>query len=88
VGRLNLFPRQMVKRTRERFSASAGQPWLALGTFLGIGMLPRPECGTPMIFHIWPVVGLVAVVQALKHRHPEKRPVDGHCQDTEGETEC
>jgi hypothetical protein len=38
------------------------------GSLLGVGMLPCPECGTPMIFHIWPLAGIVLVVQAMKKR--------------------
>jgi len=57
---------------RKRLLTSAGQLWLALAAFLGIGMLPCPECGTPMILHLWPLAGLIAIVQALRQRYKEK----------------
>ncbi|MBN1937377.1 MAG: hypothetical protein JW934_22160 [Anaerolineae bacterium] len=57
---------------RKRLSTSAVQLWLALLAFLSIGMLPCPECGTPMILHIWPLAGIVAMVQALR-RHYQRR---------------
>ena len=46
------------------------------GQRVGLGTLPCPECGAPMIFHFWPVAGLVLVVQTLKRRYPDKFPAE------------
>lgn len=40
-----------------------------MGTLLGVGVLPCPECGAPMIFHFWPTAVLLTVVQVLKGRY-------------------
>jgi hypothetical protein len=44
-----------------------------LGGFLGIGMLPCPECGTPMILHVWPLAGMVLVAHAIKKRAQKEK---------------
>lgn len=65
-----------LNRLRKRLSGSAARLWLALLAFMGIGMLPCPECGTPMILHIWPLAGVVAMIQMLRRhyqRHTAQR---------------
>lgn len=59
-------------------SASAARLWLALAAFLGIGMLPCPEYGTPMILHLWPLAGLIAVAQALRRHYQVRRLTGRH----------
>jgi len=56
----------MPGRMYDKISGSMAKFWLVLGGLLGIGLLPCPECGTPMIFHVWPLAGMVLVVQAMK----------------------
>jgi hypothetical protein len=46
---------------------------LLAGGLLGVGALPCPDCGTPMIFHIWPLAGLLIVFQAMRKRMAAKR---------------
>ena len=46
-----------------------------MGSLLGVGMLPCPECGTPLIFHVWPIAGLVLVVRIMRKRYQEKEQV-------------
>jgi hypothetical protein len=45
---------------------------------LGVGALPCPDCGTPMIFHIWPIAGLVLAVRAIKKRYREEEQFIDH----------
>ncbi len=59
----------MIKRLYKRLTSAATRGWLLVGTLLGLGTLPCPECGLPMILHFWPVAGLVLVVQTLKRRY-------------------
>ena len=53
---------------QKRLSHSAVRLWLAAGGLLGVGLMPCPECGTPMIFHVWPLAGLVLVARAMRKR--------------------
>ena len=69
----------MIRRMYKRLTRSTAKWWLIMGSLLGIGMLPCPECGTPMILHIWPIAGIVLVVQAMKKRAQEKEQV---CSET------
>lgn len=54
-----------------------------MGGMVGIALMPCPECGTPMIFHAWPLVGLVLIARSMKNRlrgtgsvGPAARPAD------------
>lgn len=49
--------------------------WLAAGGLLGVSLLPCPECGTPLIFHVWPLVGMVMLAQAVKKRTAREKTV-------------
>ena len=42
--------------------------WLMIGSLFGVGMLPCPECGAPMILHFWPLAGMVMIAQAMRKR--------------------
>jgi len=59
----------MIRRMYQRLTTSTAKGWFLLGAMLGVGVLPCPECGAPMIFHFWPFAGLVLVVQVLKKRY-------------------
>jgi len=59
----------VIKRMYKRLTSATARGWLLVGALLGAGALPCPECGAPMIFHFWPVAGLVLVVQTLKRRY-------------------
>jgi hypothetical protein len=62
---------------RKRLTASTVKGMLLVGAFLGVGVLPCPDCGAPMIFHIWPIAGLLVVAQAIrKRRGKENKPPD------------
>ena len=62
----------MIRRMYKRLTKSTAKLWLIMGGLLSVGMLPCPECGTPMIFHIWPLAGIVLVVRMMKKRYQEK----------------
>jgi hypothetical protein len=57
---------------RKRLKNSTIKLWLAGGGLLGASMLPCPDCGTPMILHVWPLVGFVLIARAIKKRAQEK----------------
>jgi hypothetical protein len=65
----------MIKRLYQRFKVSSARGWMIIGAMLGICALPCPECGTPLIFHGWPIAGLVLAVRALKKHYQEKKQV-------------
>jgi hypothetical protein len=58
-----------LRRIWERLTGATARWWVATGTLLGVGMLPCPECGTPMLCHLWPIIGLVLVVRVLRRRY-------------------
>ena len=46
--------------------------WGKVGLLLGVGLLPCPDCGTPLVVHHWPLALLVTVSSIVRSR------VDGH----------
>jgi hypothetical protein len=48
------------------------KPWLGVAGLVGLGLLPCPECGAPMILHFWPVAVVLAWRNLVKARK-EKR---------------
>jgi len=50
--------------------------WLTMAGFVGVAAMPCPECGTPMILHVWPLVGLVLVARAVKNRRRTTGEID------------
>jgi len=42
--------------------------WLAVGGLLVGSLLPCPECGTPLAWHLWPVLGGIALLHTLRRR--------------------
>jgi len=78
----------MIRRMYKRLARSKAKWWLMLGGFLGAGMLPCPECGTPMILHVWPLAGMVLVAQAIKKRAQRKEPTDSDVSPLNLETSC
>jgi hypothetical protein len=71
----------MIAEIKKRFTSSAVKGMLLAGAFLGVGALPCPDCGTPLIFHIWPIAGLLVVVQGIRNRkgkeHKPSDPING-----------
>lgn len=77
--------RSALRRIWKRLTGATARGWLLVGAMLGLGALPCPECGVPMILHFWPIAGLVLVVQTLKRRY-RKAPAAEH--DTGEEVEA
>jgi hypothetical protein len=59
----------MIARIIKRFTAPTVKPMLFIGSILGIGALPCPDCGAPMIFHIWPIAGVLVFAQIIRKRN-------------------
>lgn len=66
----------MIKRMYKQLTGAATRGWLLVGGLLGVGALPCPECGAPMIFHFWPIAGVALVFQVLKRRYGDKFPAE------------
>ena len=59
----------MIQRLYQHIKGSSIKGWMIIVGALGISALPCPECGTPLIFHVWPIAGLVLLARALKKRY-------------------
>jgi hypothetical protein len=75
----------MIQRMYQRFKGSSIRVWMIIGGALGISALPCPECGTPLIFHIWPIALPILAVRALKKRYKEEKAIDSATNSTEME---
>jgi len=75
----------MIQHMRERLASSTARWWLSAAAVLGAGLLPCPECGTPLIFHFWPVAVLLLFIRALKRRARLSQPPAGSQEDPKGE---
>lgn len=71
----------MIERMRKRFAASTAKWWFSIAALLGMGMLPCPDCGAPMIWHFWPIAGLVLIVRALKRRYRDASPAENEAEE-------
>lgn len=65
-----------MRRMYKRLAVFKARGWLLLGTLLGVGTLPCPECGAPMIIHFWPITGVILVVELLKRRYRGASPAE------------
>jgi len=72
----------MIQRLYQHIKGSSIKGWMIIVGALGISALPCPECGTPLIFHVWPIAGLVLLARALKKRYQGQdllpSPMDQH----------
>jgi hypothetical protein len=75
----------MIQRVYQRFKGSSIRVWMIIGGALGISALPCPECGTPLIFHIWPVALPILALRLLKKRYKEEKPLDSSTNSNEME---
>jgi hypothetical protein len=39
-----------------------------VASLVGLGFLPCPECGVPMIIHFWPIAAVLALRNILRDR--------------------
>jgi hypothetical protein len=66
----------MIKRIYQRIKGFSIKGWMIIGGALGICVLPCPECGTPIILHIWPIAIPILVVRVMKKRYLTKDSTD------------
>ena len=76
----------MFKRLRSRLNWKASKRWLATAGLWGIGLLPCPGCGAPMIMHFWPAAlaltlfnlrrGKTSACVASRHDQTEGKTMD------------
>jgi len=52
----------------------AARWWVLSGALLVTSILPCPECGTPLGWHIWPLLPLFAVIRLALRRAPAGEP--------------
>jgi hypothetical protein len=45
--------------------------WLTRAGILGIGLLPCPDCGTPIMIKYWPAVVVIALTVFLRKHLPK-----------------
>ncbi len=55
-------------------------PWAGVAGVFSLGFLPCPGCGAPMLWHLWPVAGVLA----LHTLHVERKKKQG-LTETENE---
>jgi hypothetical protein len=46
------------------------KPWLGVAGLCGLGLLPCPDCGIPMILHFWPIALVLALHNLRKNKNP------------------
>jgi hypothetical protein len=42
--------------------------WAVFGALLAASAVPCPECGGPLVLHIWPLVALLIIARAIAGR--------------------
>ena len=57
-----------VRRAWKQLRGAVTRGWLVVGALVGMGMLPCPDCGGPMIIHYWPIAALAVALQTLRRR--------------------
>ncbi len=61
----------MFQRIRAKLRWATLKSWLGLAGMWGAALLlPCPDCGGPMLLHLWPV----ALALTLAHLHRERHP--------------
>jgi hypothetical protein len=60
----------------KRLQWSLIKPWIGVAGLVGLGLLPRPECGAPMIIHFWPVAVVLALRNLLRERKKKHSSLD------------
>ena len=64
------------RHSYNRWKKFTAKGWLIAGSLLGAGLIPCPDCGTPMIFHVWPLAGLVLLARAIRKNPQGKELMD------------
>ncbi len=64
--------RAWVQRAWQKLRGALTRGWLLVGALVGVGILPCPDCGGPMIVHYWPIAALAVAFQTLRRRRRGK----------------
>jgi hypothetical protein len=59
----------MFHRFYMRLKGFSIKKWMAIGGWLGFSLLPCPDCGTPLILHIWPIAIPFLLIRAIGKKH-------------------
>jgi hypothetical protein len=51
-----------------RLKWAAIRRWMAVAGLFGVGILPCPDCGAPMIVHFWPMAMLMILYNVRRGR--------------------
>jgi hypothetical protein len=59
------------------------KPWLGVVGLVGLGLLPCPDCGTPMILHFWPIALVLTYRNIIKKKYQESNIIHYELKDTD-----
>ena len=59
----------MLHRFYMRLKGFSIKKWMATGGWLGFSLLPCPDCGTPLILHIWPIAIPFLLIRAIAKKY-------------------
>ncbi len=48
--------------------------WLKRLGWLGLGILPCPDCGAPIALHFWPLALVVLLTRVVRRQNPSQLP--------------
>ena len=60
----------MFRRIRAKIRWAALKSWLGVVGWGAVLLLPCPECGGPMLLHLWPVTLILTLAHLHRRRHP------------------
>lgn len=43
-------------------------PWLGVAGLVGVGFLPCPECGAPLLWHFWPIAAVLTLRNIVREK--------------------
>lgn len=74
------------REIRARLEGKAFKSWLGIAGLWGVGLLPCPECGAPMLFHFWPLALAFTLTKLRRDKETAAEPVnvsDAHTRDAD-----
>jgi hypothetical protein len=72
------------QRLRRRLKSAGAKRWVAAAALWGMGLLPCPCCGTPMIMHFWPAALALTLLNLRRGKISACDTV--HCDPADHET--
>lgn len=64
----------MRKDIKRRVKNAALKSWLMIAGLWGVGFLPCPDCGAPMVLHFWPLALVLTLFQLRRDRQSRCDP--------------